>query len=52
MARAAACARLWEQAGPDGRSRAWERRRRTFPRLLVDLDQPGAGAIGQAAYLR
>ncbi|MEU3495415.1 replication-relaxation family protein [Kitasatospora cineracea] len=33
----AACARLWEQTGPGGAGRAWERLWRTFPRLLVVL---------------
>ncbi|MFD7735758.1 hypothetical protein ACFV6F_35900, partial [Kitasatospora phosalacinea] len=33
----AACARLWDQAGPDGIGRAWERLWRAFPRLLIVL---------------
>ncbi|MGW4809225.1 replication-relaxation family protein [Kitasatospora sp. NPDC004272] len=33
----AACARLWDQAGPGGAGRAWERLWRAFPRLLVIL---------------
>ncbi|MEU3497012.1 hypothetical protein ABZ747_26405 [Kitasatospora cineracea] len=33
----AASARLWEQAGPDGAGRAWERLWKTFPQLLVVL---------------
>ncbi|WP_435652361.1 hypothetical protein [Kitasatospora purpeofusca] len=38
----AACAALWEQAGPGGRGRSWERRWRAFPRLLVVLVGPAA----------
>ncbi|MCX4743933.1 hypothetical protein OG455_00120 [Kitasatospora sp. NBC_01287] len=41
-AQLAACARVWEQPGPDGRGRAWERRWRSFPRLLVVLVGTGA----------
>ncbi|MEE1783018.1 replication-relaxation family protein [Streptomyces sp. SP17BM10] len=33
----AACARLWEQGGPDSTGRAWERLWKAFPRLLVVL---------------
>ncbi|GAA2126364.1 hypothetical protein GCM10009759_78730 [Kitasatospora saccharophila] len=33
----AACARLWDQAGPNDTGRAWERLWKAFPRLLVVL---------------
>ncbi|MFD7828159.1 hypothetical protein [Kitasatospora sp. NPDC059803] len=49
----AACARLWERAGPDDRVRAWERRWRAFPRLLVALvGTEAAGVRGAVADLR
>lgn len=52
-AQLAACARLREQTGPDGRSRAWERRWRSFPRLLVVLvGTAAAGMRGAVADLR
>ncbi|MFI5649305.1 replication-relaxation family protein [Kitasatospora sp. NPDC051705] len=54
-AQLAACAALWEQAGPGGRGRgrAWERRWRAFPRLLVVLvGTAAAGVRGAVADLR
>ncbi|WBP91931.1 replication-relaxation family protein [Kitasatospora cathayae] len=52
-AQLAACARVWEQAGSDGRGRAWERRWRAFPRLLVVLvGTAAAGVRGAVADLR
>ncbi|MFE7527693.1 hypothetical protein ACFU7Y_18545 [Kitasatospora sp. NPDC057542] len=55
-AQMAACARLWEQPGPGGTGRAWERRWRTFPRLLVVLVGTTAasalGSVGPAARRR
>ncbi|MFJ4184131.1 hypothetical protein [Kitasatospora sp. NPDC089509] len=47
-AQLAACAWVWEQAGEDGASRAWERRWRSFPRLLVVLVGTGAAAVRSA----
>ncbi|WP_369185863.1 replication-relaxation family protein [Streptomyces sp. Y1] len=47
-AQLAACAALWEQAGPGGRGRAWERRWRSFPRLLVVLVGTTAAAVRPA----
>lgn len=47
-AQLAACARLWEQAGQDGRGQAWERRWRSFPRLLVVLVGTGAAQVRSA----
>ncbi|MET8624762.1 replication-relaxation family protein [Kitasatospora sp. NPDC004669] len=52
-AQLAACARLWEQPGPGGTGRAWERRWRTFPRLLVVLiGTTAASARSAVADLR
>ncbi|MGW7448162.1 replication-relaxation family protein [Kitasatospora sp. NPDC054795] len=52
-AQLAACAALWEQTSPDGRGRAWERRWRSFPRLLVVLvGTAAAGVRGAVADLR
>ncbi|MQS17847.1 hypothetical protein F7Q99_38080 [Streptomyces kaniharaensis] len=52
-AQLAACARVWEQAGPDDRGRAWERRWRSFPRLLVVLVGTAAARVrGAVADLR
>ncbi|MFJ3791457.1 hypothetical protein [Kitasatospora sp. NPDC090091] len=39
---------MWEQAGEDGSGRAWERRWRSFPRLLVVLVGTGAAAVRTA----
>ncbi|MFE7587864.1 hypothetical protein ACFU6K_00575 [Kitasatospora sp. NPDC057512] len=47
-AQPAACARLWEQAGEGGRGRAWERRRRSFPWLLVVLVGTAAAGVRSA----
>ena len=44
----AACARLWQQPGPDGTGWARERRWRPFPALLVVLTGTPAGAAGTA----
>jgi len=44
----AACARLWEQPGLDGTGRAWERRWRAFPSVLVVLVGTAATAVGAA----
>ncbi|MEU4588071.1 hypothetical protein AB0F92_39495 [Kitasatospora aureofaciens] len=52
-AQLAACARVWEQAGEDGSGRAWERRWRSFPWLLVVLvGTAAAGVRGAVADLR
>ncbi|MFE0462556.1 hypothetical protein ACFW1A_25205 [Kitasatospora sp. NPDC058965] len=52
-AQLAACAALWEQAGPGDRGRAWERRWRAFPRLLVVLvGTTAAGVRSAVADLR
>ncbi|WP_051826586.1 hypothetical protein [Kitasatospora aureofaciens] len=52
-AQLAACAQVWEQTGEDGARRAWERRRRSFPRLLVVLvGTAAAGVRGAVADLR
>ncbi|MFJ2781597.1 replication-relaxation family protein [Kitasatospora sp. NPDC087315] len=52
-AQLAACAALWEQSGPEGRGRAWERRWRAFPRLLVVLVGTAASGVrGAVADLR
>ncbi|MDH6129071.1 replication-relaxation family protein [Kitasatospora sp. GP82] len=52
-AQLAACARVWEQTGEDGSGRAWERRWRAFPRLLVVLVGTAvAGVRGAVADLR
>ncbi|MFB7672329.1 hypothetical protein ACFC26_13025 [Kitasatospora purpeofusca] len=51
-AQLAACAALWEQAGQGGRGRAWQRRWRSFLRLLVVLvGTAAAGARGAVADL-
>ncbi|MFJ6385918.1 replication-relaxation family protein [Kitasatospora sp. NPDC092039] len=47
-AQLAACAALWEQSGPGGRGRAWERRWRSFPRLLVVLVGTAASGVRSA----
>ncbi|MFC8453879.1 hypothetical protein [Kitasatospora sp. NPDC057223] len=47
-AQLAACAALWEQAGPQGAGRAWERQWRTFPRLLVVLAGTAAAGVRAA----
>ncbi|MEU9048682.1 MULTISPECIES: hypothetical protein [unclassified Kitasatospora] len=47
-AQPAACARVWEQAGEDGSGRAWERRWRAFPRLLVVLVGTAASGMRSA----
>ncbi|MFJ6140577.1 hypothetical protein [Kitasatospora sp. NPDC092286] len=47
-AQLAACAQLWEQAGPDGSGRTWERRWRSFPRVLVVLVGTGAAQVRPA----
>ncbi|MFJ9847325.1 hypothetical protein ACIRYZ_44260 [Kitasatospora sp. NPDC101155] len=47
-AQLAACARLWEQTGEDGSGRAWERRWRTFPQLLVVLVGTAAAGVRPA----
>lgn len=47
-AQPAACALLWERSGPDGRGRAWERRRRSFPWLLVVLVGMAAPGVRSA----
>ncbi|MFF2079121.1 hypothetical protein ACFVXG_30755 [Kitasatospora sp. NPDC058162] len=46
-AQLAACAALWEQAGEGGSGRAWERRWRAFPRLLVVLVGTAAAGIAE-----
>ncbi|MFI6849664.1 hypothetical protein ACIBJD_34520 [Kitasatospora sp. NPDC050467] len=52
-AQLAACARVWAQAGEDGAGRAWERRWRSFPRLLVVPVGTTASAVrGAVADLR
>ncbi|MFE7529364.1 replication-relaxation family protein [Kitasatospora sp. NPDC057542] len=45
-AQLAACAAVWEQAGPGGR--VWERRWRSFPRLLVVLVGTAAAGVRSA----
>ncbi|MFH8387095.1 hypothetical protein ACH4E7_40325 [Kitasatospora sp. NPDC018058] len=47
-ARLAACARVWEQAGEDGSGRAWERRWRSYLRLLVVLVGTAASGVRSA----
>ncbi|MFI9366768.1 replication-relaxation family protein [Kitasatospora sp. NPDC053057] len=47
-AQLAACARVWEQAGEDGAGRAWERRFRSFPRLLIVLVGTAAAGVRSA----
>ncbi|OEV34774.1 hypothetical protein HS99_0009855 [Kitasatospora aureofaciens] len=47
-AQLSACAALWEQPGPEGRGRAWERRRRSFPRLLIVLVGTAASGVRSA----
>ncbi|GGU99116.1 replication-relaxation family protein [Kitasatospora aureofaciens] len=44
----AACASLWEQPGAGGSGRAWERRWRAFPSVLVVLAGTPAAAIDAA----
>lgn len=52
-AQLAACAQVREQAGKDGSGRAWERRWRSFPRLLVVLVGTAAARVrGAVADLR
>ncbi len=52
-AQLAACARLWEQAGPDGTGRAWERHWRPFPSILVVLvGAPAAEVVAAVENLR
>ncbi|MFD9127416.1 hypothetical protein [Kitasatospora sp. NPDC059571] len=52
-AQLAACAALWEQTGEGGRGRAWERRWRAFPRLLVvPVGTAAAGVRGAVTGLR
>ncbi|MFJ7250179.1 replication-relaxation family protein [Kitasatospora sp. NPDC098652] len=47
-AQLAACAALWEQTGEHGVGRAWERRWRSFPRLLVVLVGTAASEVRSA----
>ncbi|WP_407992008.1 hypothetical protein [Kitasatospora sp. CMC57] len=44
----AACARLWQQPGQGGNGRAWERRWRTFPTVLVVLTGTQAASVTTA----